>query len=262
MKEKILIALSDQALASSLSEKLKLEGYSTNIIVNGDEVLQDMQLSMPDLLVIDLFLSGKSGYDILAEKSLDRITTKIPVVVVSNSGSAIEMKRIPSTPSIKDYIIRSHVDPEEIIKKISNVFGHSYDPHNAGTGAPDKKFGKIILWAEDDKLLSTILVKKLQSLGHTVLKANNGDEAIKFAEEKTPDIIILDILLPGMTGFDILQRLKMNPKMAHVPAIMLSNMNRQSDIDKSKALGAQKFLVKAAVSLDEIVKEVEQSLKI
>lgn len=259
MKEKILIALSDPNLAIHLEDKLKTEGYITSIVKDGDEALASMKIETPDLLIIDLFLPGKSGYDVLTEKTLDRLLTKIPVLVASNTGGAIEMKRIPSTPTIKDYVIKAHVEPEEIVQKVSVIFNHPYNPQRTQVAAPAPRTGtKKILWVEDDKFLSNILVKKFETSGHTVLKATDGEGALALAEKETPDLIVLDILLPGMNGFDILQKMKTNPKTRNVPAIMLSNMNKPSDIEKAKALGAQKFLVKAAVSLDEIVKEIDQ----
>lgn len=262
MKEKILIALSDPTLAQHLSEKLKREGYIVVITKDGDEAIKDMQLENPDLAVIDLVLPGKSGYDVLAEKALDRLITKIPSIVVSNSGTAVEMKRIPSTPTIRDYVIKSHVEPEEIIQKISGIFNHSYNPQNPGPQTEAVKSPpRMILWVEDDKFLGNILLKKFETLGHTVIKAYDGEEAFKLLGDKKPDIIILDLLLPGMSGFDILQRIKTMDRLRGVPTVMLSNMNRPSDIEKAKMLGVSKFLVKAAVSLDEIVKEIDQLTK-
>lgn len=123
---------------------------------------------------------------------------------------------------------------------------------------------KKILWVEDDKFLGSILLKKFASSDYDVSLAKNADEAFKMLEDlkpKVPNIIILDILLPGVGGFDILQKVKMEEATRHVPVIMLSNMNKPSDIEKAQKLGAQKFMVKAAVSLDEIVKEVAQLIK-
>jgi CheY-like chemotaxis protein len=262
MKEKILIALSDPALAIHLADKLKVEGYFPNIVKDGYEALKNMQLETPDLAVIDLVLPGKSGYDVLAEKSLDRLITKIPSIVVSNSGAAIEMKRIPSTPTIKDYVVKSHVEPEEIIQKISAIFNHPYNPQQPGSrSVVAKPLPRKILWVEDDKFLSNILLKKFETSGHTVIKASDGEEAFKLLGEERPDIIVLDLLLPGMSGFDIIQKTKTMEQLRGVPIVMLSNMNRPSDIEKAKMLGVNKFLVKAAVSLDEIIKEVDQLTK-
>ena len=268
MKEKILIALSDQNLSSLLTAALAKEGYMISMAKTGDEALQKMQAENPDLLLIDLVLPGKNGYETLAEKTLDRFITKIPVIIVSNVGDPIDMKRIPSTPSIRDYVIKAHVDAGEVLQKVSAVFGRTYTPP-AGitfdTPAPATasipKSGTKVLWVEDDKFLSMILVKKFQTSGHILLKASDGPEALKILETETPDVIVLDIMLPGMDGFEILQKIKMNEKLRTIPIIMLSNLSKPSDIEKAKTLGAQKFLVKAAVSLDEIVREVEALAK-
>jgi CheY-like chemotaxis protein len=258
MKEKILIALSDLLLAKHLADLLSNEGYRPVPAITGPETLAKLQTEKPDLLVIDLQLPEKNGYDVLNEKTLDRFVTKIPVIVVSNSGAAIEMRRIPSTSSIKDYVVRTHVEPEEIVQKISATLGHPYTPKNAVAEQPVKMNGKKILWVEDDKFLGNILLKKFETSGHTVLKASDGDEALGILGTETPDVIVLDILLPGLTGFEILQKVRMIDKCKKTPVIMLSNMNKPSDIEKAKVLGAQKFLVKAAVSLDQIIKEIEQ----
>jgi CheY-like chemotaxis protein len=262
MKEKILIALSDLTLAAHLADELSSEGYRPLPVTTGPEALQKMASEKPDLAVIDLSLPEKNGYDVLNEKTLDRFLTKIPVIVVSNSGSAIEMRKIPSTPSIKDYVVRTHVEPEEIIQKISATFGHPFTPKHIKDEQVVKVNGKKILWVEDDKFLGNILVKKFETSGHTVLKAANGEEAFTLLNSEKPDVIVLDILLPGLTGFEVLQKVRMMETLKKVPVIMLSNMNKPSDIEKAKVLGAQKFLVKAAVSLDQIVKEIEQLPKL
>jgi CheY-like chemotaxis protein len=261
MKEKILIALSDASLSKHLADELSNEGYRPVPASTGPEALAKLEHEKPDLFIVDLQLPEKNGYEVLAEKTLEKNTTKIPTIVVSNSGAAIEMRKIPSTPSIKDYVVRTHVEPEEIIQKVSAIFGHPYTPKHVKDEQPIKMNGKKILWVEDDKFLSNILVKKFETSGHTVLKATNGEEAFELIKDQVPDVIVLDILLPGLTGFEVLQKIRMMETMKQVPVIMLSNMNKSSDIDKAKVLGAQKFLVKAAVSLDQIIKEIEQMPK-
>ncbi len=262
MKEKILIAFSDPALASTLAARLGDKGYVVTSAINGDEALKVMRTTNPNLVLIDPVLPGKSGYEVLTEKTLDRMITKIPVIVISNSGTPLEMRLIPSTGSIKDYIIKMYIDVDEVIEKVKNILNDTVSmttpsPAPASAPAPAPKTNKTVLWVEDDKFLSMILLKKFETFGYAVLKGTNGDEALKFLLTETPDIIILDILLPGMNGLDLLQKIKMNEKARHIPVIILSNMSKQSDIEKAKMLGAQKFLVKAAVSLDEIIKEVK-----
>lgn len=271
MKEKILITLSDANLTSVLVASLTKEGYQVTTAKTGDEAMQKMKDENPALLLIDLVLPGKSGYDTLAEKTLDRFITKIPVLIVSNVGDPIDMKRIPSTPTIKGYIIKAHVDPVEVTQKVAEAFGRpvlkpageiTFDvPSDAKPAPAPKHISRKVLWVEDDKFLSMILVKKFQTSGHTLFKANDGIEALKILETETPDVIVLDIMLPGMDGFEILQKIKMDERLRNVPVMMLSNLSKPGDIEKTKTLGAQKFLVKAAVSLDEIIREVEALVK-
>ncbi|MDP3962838.1 MAG: response regulator [bacterium] len=266
MNKKILIALFDENLAGLISQKLSIEGYASIFAKTGEEALEKMRNESPAAALIDLVLNGKNGYDVLNEKSFDRMITKIPVIVVSNSGSPIDMGRLPSTSNIvKNYIIKTHIEPEEVMEKIREIAVSEGKPEekaeNKQEGKPQATAGgKKILWVEDDKLLGSILFKKFQSSGHTVLFAKDSDETFALLEKDTPDIIILDIMLPGMNGFDILQKIKSNEKLRNVPAIMLSNISKESDIEKAKKLGAQKFLVKVAVSLDEIIKEVNSLL--
>lgn len=254
--EKILIALSDLSLSSNISQALSKEGYKTIVAKTGQEALEEMKNSNPDLILIDLILPGKNGYDVLSEKSFDRMITKIPVIIVSNNGAPIEMRKIPSTSSVKDYIIKAHVDVKDVLEKVGKVFGYSAEEAAPKNIKDSPSSGKKILWVEDDKFLSNILLKKFESSGYLVSKAGNGDEALQMMQNDTPDIIILDILLPGMSGFDVLQKIHMNEKNKSIPVIMLSNMSKPSDLERAKMLGAQRFLVKAAVSLDQIIKEV------
>lgn len=260
MKEKILIALSDQNLVKILSTRLAGEGYIMVIAKSGDEALQKMRSDNPALVLIDLVLPGKNGYDVLTEKTLDRMITKIPVIIISNSGATVEMKRIPATPNIREYIVRFHVDPEEVTQKVSAIFGRSDVVQQVKNDKP--QVSKKILWVEDDKLLNQIIDKKFHAPKYILLKASSGDMALKMLETETPDLIVLDILLPGMNGFDILQKIKSNPRFRGIPSIILSNLNELSDIEKAKILGVKKFIVKATASLEEIMKEVDLLLKI
>lgn len=120
--------------------------------------------------------------------------------------------------------------------------------------------GKKILWVEDDKFLGDIILRKLSKEKSTLLYAEDAQKALSILEEDHPDIILLDILLPGMNGFEFLEKIKADPKTKDIPVIMLSNLSQPEDIEKGKKLGAEKFLVKATLELDDIIKEVKNVL--
>jgi CheY-like chemotaxis protein len=252
----ILIAVSDTFLAESLATSAKEKGMRVVVVDNGNDALLKMKELHPDLLISDIVLPGMDGYDLLAAKSFDKNITKIPVIVVSNMGLPVNMKRLPSV-GIREYFIKTHIDPVEVVGKVCSILGcEPPDPSTAKVKKPIK-----ILWVEDDKFLAKILSKKFISLGYSLLSASNGAEALAIAETETPDIVMLDIIMPDLTGFEVLQKLKMQEKFKKTPVIMLSNLSSPSDIDKAKKLGAVGFIVKAAVSLDEIVAQVEKLVK-
>lgn len=256
MKEKILLALHDQNLAKILVKHLNDAGYVAENILSGNEVIEKLKSFEPSILLVDVSLPDKSGYDVLAEKSLDRMVTKIPVIIVSNSTEPIQMKRIPSTPTIKDYLIKTHIDPEDVVLKIEKAFGRAKADDEVKPKDEDVGKGRVVLWIEDDKLLGNILSKKIDSSGFKLLKAAKDTEAFKILESNTPDIIVSDIMLPGANGLDIIQKIKMDAKFKKIPTIILSNVDSQTDVEKAKMLGVNKFIVKAAVSPDEIISSI------
>jgi CheY-like chemotaxis protein len=118
--------------------------------------------------------------------------------------------------------------------------------------------GKKIMWVEDDNFLSGLIGKKLGNEKAILFHASNGEEAVVMVEKEKPDVLLLDILLPGMTGLQVLQKIKSNPATQGIPVLLLSNLGQKADIDKGAQLGAEKFLIKATLSLDEIIKEVKR----
>ncbi len=120
--------------------------------------------------------------------------------------------------------------------------------------------GKKVVWVEDDKFLNNIITRKLSATKCIFFNTGKGEEALEIINKEVPDIIMLDILLPGMDGFEILRRVKSDPKTKGIPVILLSNLGQASDIEKGKSLGAVLFMVKATVTPDEIIDQIKEVL--
>jgi len=118
-----------------------------------------------------------------------------------------------------------------------------------------------VVWIEDDEFLNSLITRKLVSEGYDVQAALNGEEGIKLIQKDLPDVILLDILLPEMNGYDVLEKIKSTPETKDVPVILFSNLASKEDIDKGYNLGASKFLIKSSLVPDEIVGEIEEVLK-
>jgi CheY-like chemotaxis protein len=205
--------------------------------------------------VIDANLKGADAYDILAKKQVEPMLVKIPVLIISNESVPIHINRVPQDCQA-EFLSALNLAPSEIAQRVSRRLAKAAS--TGGSTASGQAVGaqKKILWVEDDKLIGTILSKKLTDSGFSLVHAKNGEEALESLKTTIPDGIVLDLVLPGMSGFDILQQIKKDGMLAKVPVMILSNLSKQSDMERAKSLGAQKFLVKASVSLDEIVKEV------
>ena len=117
--------------------------------------------------------------------------------------------------------------------------------------------GKKVVWVEDDQFLTDIITRKLTMAKCTFFHASEGEEALKLVEREMPDVVMLDIILSGMDGFEILRRLKNDQRLKHIPVILLSNLGQKSDVEKGHSLGAVKFLIKATVTPNEIVDELK-----
>ncbi len=123
----------------------------------------------------------------------------------------------------------------------------------------EQKKGKRIVVVEDDKLLTNLITKKLKAEGYEVIHAENGEVALSLMKQGSPpEVILLDILLPGIDGFEVLKNFKQHETWKATPVIILSNLGQESDIEQGKKLGAAAFLVKALLSLDEIMREIKR----
>ena len=118
-----------------------------------------------------------------------------------------------------------------------------------------------VLLAEDDKFLSVALGDKLEREGFQVVKAPNGLEAINLITQEHPDIILLDLIMPQRTGFQVLEALKLDADLAKIPVVVLSNLGQESDREKAKNLGAVDYLVKSDVQMGEVVEKIKTYLK-
>lgn len=119
---------------------------------------------------------------------------------------------------------------------------------------------KKILLVEDDKFLSDILSKRLQNTGFETRTSKTADDAFSLLNKETVDIILLDLILPGMSGFDFLKIVSADEKLRKIPIIVLSNLGQQEEIKKAKSLGAKYYMVKAHHTTEEIIRKIEEFL--
>jgi len=120
---------------------------------------------------------------------------------------------------------------------------------------------KKILIIEDDEFLRMLIAKKFIGEEFEVVRAIDGRDGLEKIEKEKPDLVLLDLVLPGMDGFEVLEKIKNGPMGASTPVIVLSNLGQQKDIDKAKELGAIDYLIKSNFDSIEIVEKVRKIFK-
>ncbi|HSE60706.1 MAG TPA: response regulator, partial [Candidatus Saccharimonadales bacterium] len=108
---------------------------------------------------------------------------------------------------------------------------------------------KIVL-ADDEQFIAIAYNDALQRAGYTVFVASNGEEALELIQKETPDLILLDLMMPKKDGFEVLSIIKADPALKNIPVLVLSNLSQPSDEVEVRKQGAVDFLVKAEMSLD------------
>lgn len=119
---------------------------------------------------------------------------------------------------------------------------------------------KIVFIVEDDLFLVKVYRVKFQQEGIEVWEAQDGKEALKFLEKDPPSLVLLDLMLPGLSGFEVLAEIRKNERWKDVPVIVLSNLGQSQDIERCKALGIKEYIVKADTRINDMVEKVKQYL--
>ena len=120
---------------------------------------------------------------------------------------------------------------------------------------------KKILFIEDESALQKTFGEILRIEGYEMVSALDGETGLKLAQTEKPDLIILDLVLPKLHGFEVLQKVKADEKIKGIPVIVLTNLETMADVEKAIELGAMTYLVKANYSLEEVINKVKKALE-
>lgn len=121
---------------------------------------------------------------------------------------------------------------------------------------------KKILFIEDESAIQKTFGDIFKQEGYKTMSALDGEIGLKLAKSEKPDLILLDLVLPKINGFDVLKQLKKNEQTKNIPIIILTNLGNIEDIEKAIELGATTYLVKTNYTLKEIIEKVKITLKI
>lgn len=125
---------------------------------------------------------------------------------------------------------------------------------------PASKLPKRILLVEDDDALASVYIARLQAEGFDIRRVANGEEALATARSYQPDLVVLDVMMPKVSGFDVLDILRNTPETAKLKVIMLTALSQEADQERAKSLGADDYLVKSQVVISDVIDRIRHHL--
>ncbi len=130
------------------------------------------------------------------------------------------------------------------------------------SAAPLPPNNKKILLVEDDESLASVYVMRFEAEGFTVRRVSNGEDALAIATQFRPDLILLDVMMPKISGFDVLDILKNTPETANMKIIMLTALSQEADKERARNMGVDDYLVKSQVVIADVIAHVKQHLEL
>jgi PAS domain S-box-containing protein len=235
---KILVVDDERDILSLLQHHLNAQGYQVITATTGAQAIAKAISEKPDLITLDLLLPDRHGFDVLRELKERPQTTHIPVIVLSVAQDETDGYRLGAL----DYIVKP-VDENRLLESISQIL-HSK--------------GKILI-AEDTEDTATMLFELLSKYGYQTLLAANGYEALAVARREQPGLILLDLKMPGMDGYEALTHLKKDPQTRNIPILVMSAhaVDPVQERLRLQEMGATDFFAKP-LSLDVLLRGIQR----
>ena len=258
-KKRVLVIEDEKIFSNLLVKRFTDAGYDTYCEYDGEAGLAMMREKKPDLVLLDIMMPIKNGYEVLREMTNDAMLKSIPVIVISNSGQPVEIERIVEH-GVKDYIVKADFSPDEVLRKANKYLEDNPAPAANEAGNESDMSSIKVLLVEDDSFLSSIVFGRLKKEGYNIRLAKDGEQALAEVEKEVPDIMLLDLIMPGIGGFDVLEKVKSEDAYKDMSVVIFSNLGQEHEIEKGKKLGADDFLVKAESTPNVVIKKIHELL--
>jgi DNA-binding response OmpR family regulator len=236
MGGKILIVEDDADTRRALEVRLRASGYDTVMASDGIMALQVAQKKKPDLILLDLGLPGGDGFSVMARFRQLTSLSSIPIIVFTGRDTVYWKERVLEAGAIA--LLPKPIDNEALLAAILSQLP------GGGPDDPRQKAKKKIMIVDDDADIRLALSIRLKANGYEIALAADSTSAMTIGIKEKPDLIILDLGLPGGGGFLLMERLKRNPILGHAPIIILSAWDVAANEERALRAGAVAFFRK------------------
>jgi DNA-binding response OmpR family regulator len=233
----VLIVEDESPIRTMLTDLLSDAGYGVAQAADGHEALRHLREGRPDLIILDLMLPGLSGWQFL-EHSHDQLErSNIPVMILSAIKGGSDY---PSALGVAAWLTKP-LDVDQFLSAVELMVGPTRPARRSLTEAQNKE--QRVLIVEDDRPIRDLVVEHLGDEGFLTLPVESIPEAHSAIAEHRPALVVLDLMLPGLSGFTFLEQRKDDPALATLPVLVLSAAPPDKLLE-AKLLGADAFLSK------------------
>ena len=267
--KRILIIDDDPIVARELKIIFKEENYHLTFALTGSEGLQRIKTESPDLILLDLHMPEMDGFQFLEELQKSEDLKDLSVMIIT-ALDLTEYERRSLSKNVKGVIVKGQIDKDTLVAAVNEIL---YGPGVGrvvewSSGRVVEKRRKKLEWRKGDaKILiaedrpdNMVVIKEtLRSTGYTIYTASNGQEALDIAKKERPDLILMDMQMPVMSGFEATKQIRETESVKEIPIIALTARAMKGDEEKVLAAGCSDYLSKPIMPKD-LIKKVEEWL--
>jgi CheY-like chemotaxis protein len=239
----VLVVDDDRTTRDLLRLYLANAGYRVSTAVDGDDALQRVRAERPDLITLDLAMPGSDGFSVLRQLASEPAFAGIPVLVVSGAEEPTRALAVGAHAVL----------PKPIQRHTLLEIVHRFLPQR-GEHRP------AVLLVDDDPKVINVVRAYFDGERVDVDYVYGGAEALEAVRARRPDVMVLDLMMPGVTGFDVLAAMRRDPATATLPVIVLTAKELTPDERRQLDAGAQAVLAKGTTSRGDVVAEVHRLL--
>jgi PAS domain S-box-containing protein len=238
----VLVIDDNQLTYEVLSHSLAQRGLRVEWVGTGELGVHAAKEQRPDVIVVDITMPGKDGWAALAGLKESAETADIPVVLVTS----LDEPRVGMSLGASDYVIKP-IQPSELIATVQRWLRPTLE-------------NVSVLIIDDDPAMREIVERTLRGTGYDVSTAGNGAEGLLALEARCPDLILLDLMMPEVDGFEFLRRLRQSPRYAQLPVVVATAKDLTADEQLLLNASAAKVIQKVAHSRSELVHALERQV--
>ncbi|TAF07848.1 MAG: PAS domain S-box protein [Nostocales cyanobacterium] len=262
-KLQVLIIEDSMVAAEQISRYLNELNLQTTIYTRGDGAVDEAIRLEPVLILLDIQLPNLSGWEVIKQLKTDSHTKNIPVIVIS----VVDERSQALSLGASDYLVKP-ISREQIRQTINKLQAPDDSSTNALIIAPtitpvttpvEPTSPPLILLAEDNEANMATIGNYLRARGYRLIMAKNGQKAVTLTKEQHPNLILMDIQMPGMDGLEAMRLIRSDSQFVHTPIIALTALAMSDDQEKCVAAGANEYLTKP-VKLKFLVEKIQQLL--